>query len=256
MSDELVVIGPDGMEHDLAWLQANYGTGLHVVRADAPCWRLQQVIIDTSGDVNLKAWVHDANGLPRAGVSVTYAFPSLENPSPDLPDIPLVFITRGGGRGVLNKNVSGGDGLVSFQIWDESWIKNQVGPYQVWVLSTSMPSDIFVGAGWLGGTNHHGPVQFVFRQVSAASPTDYKTLEDALRGEAEAHDVLRINPGAALCKSGDLLALWPTSNEFIFTFDGTQYVAQRFRNPGNDDVYVLYCVVGQYHPVERIMYRP
>jgi hypothetical protein len=30
MSDELIVIGPDGLEHDLAWLQANYGTGLHV----------------------------------------------------------------------------------------------------------------------------------------------------------------------------------------------------------------------------------
>lgn len=155
------------MEHDLPWLQAQYGSGLHVVAADPPCWKLKYIIIDTSGETNLKMWVHDFDGMPKAGVATTYAYPSLESPNEDLPDIPLAFITRGGGKGVQNKNVAGGDGLVSFQIGSQSWIKNGVGPYQAWVLSTQLPSDIFVGAGWLGGTNHHGPVQFVFQQVSA-----------------------------------------------------------------------------------------
>ena len=74
---------------------------------------------------------------------------------------------------------------------------------------------------------------------------EYATLREALIGEAEKHDVLSVNPDAALAKAADSdPGLWPTSNEFEFTFDGINYVAQRFRYPYNNVVAVLYCVKG------------
>jgi hypothetical protein len=82
-------------------------------------------------------------------------------------------------------------------------------------------------------------------------PDDYITLEQAVKGEAEKNDVLRINPKAALCKAGGALGLWPTSNEFTYTFDGVSYTEQRFRNWRNDIVTALYFVTGKWDKLYR-----
>jgi len=120
-------------------------------------------------------------------------------------------------------------------------------------------SDVIWGYGLPDHRHVSGHVVFKERAGAVTPPVEppnYATLAAALRGEAEAHDVLAVNPAAALCKYGARLGLWPTSNEFTFTFGGVNYVAQRFRDPGNDDVHVLSCVVGQYGVIGRLTYRP
>ena len=76
----------------------------------------------------------------------------------------------------------------------------------------------------------------------------------ALRDMAEATDLLRINPEAALCKTGAERNLWPTGNEFQMALDGTEYVAQRFRDPRSNSIYVLYCIKDHYDRVMTLSY--
>jgi hypothetical protein len=84
--------------------------------------------------------------------------------------------------------------------------------------------------------------------------SDKGLLEGALYTAAEAADVLQINPKAALCKAGKARGLWPTSNEFPLTVEGVKYIAQRFRDPDRDDVWVLYCVDGEWGNVRAFRY--
>ncbi len=80
------------------------------------------------------------------------------------------------------------------------------------------------------------------------------SFEDALRAAAEAHDVLPIYADAALAKAGFAAGLWPTSDEFEFTYAGAAYVAQRFRVPHSAAVRVLYCVKGAWDTIMALSY--
>jgi hypothetical protein len=83
---------------------------------------------------------------------------------------------------------------------------------------------------------------------------EYATLEDALEGEAEKHDVLSINPDSAFCKVARTMGIWPTSNEFDFVFEGDSYRVQRFRDSANDDIWALYCINADWSRVYRYKY--
>jgi hypothetical protein len=83
-------------------------------------------------------------------------------------------------------------------------------------------------------------------------PPTGATLEATIKITAEANDVLRINPDAALCQYGAINGLWPTSNEFAVTFGGQGYTAQRFRDPYSNAVTVFYCVTGQWDKIKGL----
>jgi len=171
------VIDGDGSSHDLAWLQQNYGAGIRVLYAEPPCFQLVKIMIDVSDNVSLNLWVQQENGQPQVGQPCTYSYPApgqsdpTVRSSPDLPAIPASVKSRWCATGVQNKNLTDGSGFVSFQIGSSSWISNGRGPYAVWVMSPSVASDCFDGAGWKALTNHHGPTQLVFRYVPAAVVT-------------------------------------------------------------------------------------
>ena len=113
-------------------------------------------------------------------------------------------------------------------------------------------SDHIWGYGLPGGRHISGLVAFKERDA-AAPPVDpnYPTLAASVKGEAERNDVLRVNPAAALCRAGAAAGLWPTSNEYAWTYAGVSYTGQRFRNPANDAVTAFYCVTGQWDKVMR-----
>ena len=87
-------------------------------------------------------------------------------------------------------------------------------------------------------------------------PEPVGDLAATLRAAAEAGDVLRVNPHAALCRAGAARGLWPTSNEFAVGLAGLTYIGQRFRDPANDQVYVLYCLAGAWNAVYELQYQP
>jgi hypothetical protein len=94
-------------------------------------------------------------------------------------------------------------------------------------------------------------IDFAWKRVV----NSYSSLNDALKVEARVRDLLAVNPAAALCREGWKRGIWPTSNEFDISYNGTVYRAQRFRDPGSDRVYVLYCKVGDWGNVQELSWQ-
>lgn len=91
-----------------------------------------------------------------------------------------------------------------------------------------------------GGTQIVHPWAFLTTQL---------TFGQALKAAAEAHDVISVNPDAALMKEGRRKNLLYTSNEFPFSFNGINYVCQRFMEPFSNVVTILFCITGQWEKV-------
>lgn len=169
-NDKLEVFTPHNGTQDLAWLQAHYGAGIQLLRsAQKSAFRLRKINIMTSGDTVIRIWAFNKNGQPAVGQPVTYTYYRLDGTNPDLPAITGV-VDKWASRGVQNKNRVDGTGKVEFQIGSDSWIKNGTGPYAAFVLSPSIGSDCLNGIGWLGGTNHEGPVELFFYEESGDEP--------------------------------------------------------------------------------------
>jgi len=114
-------------------------------------------------------------------------------------------------------------------------------------------SDHIWGYGLPDARHICGYVAFMKRSAVVVPPVDptYPDLAASVKGEAEKHDILSINPNAALCKAGAAAGLWPTSNEYAWTYAGVNYTGQRFRNPKNDSVSAFYCQTGDWSNVKR-----
>ncbi len=120
----LEVINRDGTKHDLAWLQANYGSGLVYHQAPDgmyPRFELRQVFI-TEGSTVLRFTVICADGTACVGQPVAYSFPTIGSPSSDLPAVPAGadkahWITR---ACIERCDPRGGH---EFQIGKDSWTK-------------------------------------------------------------------------------------------------------------------------------------
>jgi len=107
-----------------------------------------------------------------------------------------------------------------------------------------------IDSGWHYIELDHQEMKMEFRWT----PIQYASLPEALHDEAEKNDLLAVNPNAALCKAGAARGLWPTSNEFDLNYEGVAYRAQRFRNPKNDVITVLFCVVGDWANIASMDY--
>jgi hypothetical protein len=161
-NDMTKVYDVGGAERDLAWLAANYD-GCHPeyvkdkmnVSGYSHTFRLVAIYC-TEGPATAKGEIRDANGQPKSGNFVVLSWPSLANPSGDLPDLtgsgaPYVWTARGVAQ------ATDGGGMTGFGLGQA------YGPlYQMWVLSPSTPSDCLVATGMKGGTVHRGPLHAVF----------------------------------------------------------------------------------------------
>jgi hypothetical protein len=141
------------------------------------------------------------------------------------------------------------DGTENLPVWN--YYNPAAGETGSWSGATVGRSDVLEGVD-LPYKNHIST--FVVLQESDAAiepPPTYPTFEASVKGEAERNDVLSVNPHAALCKAGAAAGLWPTSNEYAWTYAGVNYTGQRFRNPANDAVTAFYCVTGQWSKIMR-----
>ena len=118
------------------------------------------------GPQTLMVSLQDENGAPHSGQPVVLSWPSLAEPSQDMPVIPTGSKSCYTSRGVIQRTENGCTG---FGLGGGSYISNPAvgGPYSVFVLSPSTYSDCLTGTGWLGGTNHMGPCRLTFRIVAA-----------------------------------------------------------------------------------------
>jgi hypothetical protein len=162
---EPVVLDLNGVIRDWAWLRAKYGNVTYLEATQYPKFRLIKVE-EMEGPAIMMVTLFDEAGVPYSGQSVALSWPSLAQPSADLPVIPAGSKSCYTGRGVIQKTENGCTG---FGLGGGSYISNPAagGPYSVFVLSPSTYSDCLTGTGWLGGTNHMGPCRLTFQSVPA-----------------------------------------------------------------------------------------
>lgn len=171
-----IILFPDGSKGDMQRLHAEgWGESTQCYKASyAPGqehWELYMVQIRVDGITNLDVYTADQNGMPIPGQPVTYSYPNLEAPSPGLPLLPAWSASKWTTRGVINKWTTDGSGRASFQQGNEVWCKNGFCPLSSFVVSQA-PSDAWVYFGWMGGTEHHGPMILFFRLIpGSATPT-------------------------------------------------------------------------------------
>ena len=206
-------------------------------RPDSPyqCVTAQLVTeADAQNNTVVTVEVFDSPGI-RAAIQPKMIWPYGGPPAADSP--------AGPGNPKNEFNIGGGPyspptiGPLGFAVFDSTG--KEVGD-RMW--GYGLPYNRHVG----------GYVAFMKRSV-VVPPIDptYPTFAASVRGEAERHDVLSVNPTAALCKAGAAAGLWPTSNEYAWTYVGVSYTGQRFRNPANDAVTAFYCVTGDWGNIKR-----
>ena len=160
-----VVLDLNGTMRDWAWLRAKYGNVSYLEAAGYPKFQLIKVE-EMEGPQTMMVSLQDENGAPHSGQPVVLSWPSLLQPSQDLPVIPAGSKSCYTFRGVIQRTENGCTG---FGLGGGSYISDPAtgGPYSVFVLSPSTYSDCLTGTGWLGGTNHMGPCRLTFRIVAA-----------------------------------------------------------------------------------------
>lgn len=236
-----------GQERTLDWLRSTFGARV-VPGPVGKRFVLAEVRV-TEGPASCVVRVQEGD-RPLASHAVAFSWPDAPHDL-TVPEA-AAFKTRYKTRAAVQWTDA--QGYTGFGLGGGSYIQNiaEGGPHAVWVLHHEYYSDALDGIGMLGGTDHVGPLRLVF---ALADPTPApQSLAEALRLAAELNDRLAVNPNAALCKAGRARNLWPTSDEFPVSFGGVNYVAQRFRDPRNDRVYVLYCVKDQWGTVYTLEY--
>lgn len=198
-TSDVAVYDTGGVKRDSPWLLSKYGRV--EIKESSQKHRYKLVRIEeTVGPAILKVRVLDKSGAP-ASVMVVETYPDLGAPSGDLQDL-----TRGdkaldqwSNRGV--PQFTDGSGYTGFGLGADSWIKSFSvgGPYHVWLFHTAIGSDCISWLGWLGGTDHMGPMSLVFQEVedtgsvtppppSGGDETDLTEIESIL---AEVRDLLK-----------------------------------------------------------------
>lgn len=225
----------DGTERSIDWLREAWD-GCEVLPAHVPAsvteyWHLVSVYC-TSGPAVLKAEVRRTATISADNQPVVATWPNLTNPSPDIPTLPDNQ-HNWAQRGATQRTE--GSGVTGFGLG------TTFGPfYHVWVLS-SVPSDCLSKAGMKGGTDHHGPLHGVW-VLTPVAPI-YATLDDALHGEAQSHQLIQFNPLAALQMRADADGFTINSPEFDLVFGGVTYRAQRAEHQASGVVRCYYVQV-------------
>ena len=118
-------------------------------------WRLLRVD-ETEGPAVLKVITLGPDGNPMKAVAA-YSWQSGQYSAAELckthyrPQVELQWTEENGVTGF---------GIGSGSYYDPARNK---GPHAVWICDSDAPSDVFDGAGMISGTNHRGPLSFVFQ---------------------------------------------------------------------------------------------
>ena len=152
----------NGTLRTAAWLWEKYGSGVGLfLQAAAPrAFRLIEVR-ESQGPTVMAVTVRNAQGGPWSGfVADSWPDPTLRSTEG--------AVSRWEDKALAE--MTDVRGVREFGFGPGSVIKGDAGPHTLWVLSPSTASDGIKGIGWLGGTNHHGPLQFVFQLMGEVEP--------------------------------------------------------------------------------------
>ena len=175
MSDKPVILDKDGNQRDWAWLQEQYGNVRLLAAVGYPRFKLVK-IQETEGPQLFQVDLLNQHGIPHTGQPVCLSWPSLANPSFDIPEIGEGSKSMYAPRGIVQWTENGTTG---FGLGRDSYTKDYAvgGPYSAWVLSPSTYSDCLTGVGWQtrpAYSNHKGPCRLTFQIVEAPAIETYQ----------------------------------------------------------------------------------
>lgn len=159
----ITVYGHDGLIHDLDWLRKKYGNFLIKEAPPGPAYRIVALHEKLDAASTTVVTVSHAGDRPLSDISIAWYWP-------DAPHDP----NCGPANGVLanmlpNRCVFGttnGNGDVGFGMGGGAYYwpdKGQIGPHAVWVYGTDVQSDVILGLGMVGATNHnHFDIEFAW----------------------------------------------------------------------------------------------
>lgn len=196
---------------------------------------------DGGADHNIQVCVQGASGERLAGAGAVFTSDGAANLQPPGSSVVLRSTEQHGWCNIpIFGNDPDGNGSTCYP--------PAQGPWSVARLSAIGASDVVVGIGlpW----NWHVSTFVVYQATKWSDlQSTYATLEAALQGEAQRNQLIRFNKSAALQKVIFADGYTPNSNEFVLSFDGVDYVAQRAEHLDTGEVRVYNCVVGQYDQV-------
>ena len=165
-----VVLDLNGTVRDWAWLRAKYGNITYLEAAGYPKFQLIKVE-EMEGPQTLIVNTEAENGSPHSGQPVVLSWPSLAQPSQDLPVIPAGSQSCYTSRGVIQKSENGctgfglgGGGYSVIRLW-----VGRTACSCYFALDVLRLSD---GHGLAGRPNHMGPCRLTFRIVPAGVTPD------------------------------------------------------------------------------------
>jgi hypothetical protein len=153
---EPAVFDVQGNRRDMAWLKGKYKCEF----LDAGnVQKFALVRIDEQRDlVSIFVTVLNESGAPQVlqPVANHWPDPGLTDLTQD-PRLKTLWKHR---ANVVHTDVRG---VAEWNFGGGSVIKEQGGPHWLWVLSLTFPSDGLAQVGWLGSTNHWGPLRLTFQ---------------------------------------------------------------------------------------------
>jgi len=231
-----------------------------------PLYRIKQVFTTRDGSWepsdkpgSIDQWAvnewHSGRDWSGSGGTQNFFIKVLDKSGKPLAGKGLFFWQKGKSAAqATDTKTTGPDGCENLPVWN--FYDPSKGETGGWSGTTVGRADVLTGVDLPG--DWHVSTFAVLQETDAVivppvDPGDEAAFRAEVRAQAEVHDVLSINPHAALCRAGAAAGLWPTSNEYTYqsVVDGKSYTGQRFRNPANDTVTALYCVTGQWATVLR-----
>ncbi|MFH1438290.1 MAG: hypothetical protein ABIJ56_21455 [Pseudomonadota bacterium] len=150
------VFDMEGVERDLAWLAAEYGSQFQRADMERICvpggvYRLTE-FREREGPSNIDVTVFDEGGSPIASLPVAFYWPDAPETSREDEWYPVKF------TGITND-----EGRVGFALGGGSYHgPGEGGPHAIWVSDETYPGDLADRLGMLVGTNHrHLDLTFV-----------------------------------------------------------------------------------------------
>lgn len=175
---EVKVYDINGNEQDWNWMVSRYGNVKHLESPSYPKFALKEVRC-TIGPAIIKVEVQDTDGKPKVNQPVGNYWPNQELGG-YVKTISASQVKQTFGKPSACIQNTDSNGLTGYGIYVDSYIKDKVegGPHTLWVLSPSVSSDGISGVGMLGGTEHEGPLNPVFKLVNSAPINDPDTDND------------------------------------------------------------------------------
>lgn len=154
-----------GNRQDWDWLTQKYPGVRYVLDTEHPRRFALTAVRETVGPAAVIVRVYGATGAPSQN-HVGFYWPGPEEPLSTAGALarhqPYV--------GAIQQTDA--EGHTGFGFGGGSVIKNGKGPHWAWVLSPKAGSDALADFGWLGGTDHAGPLSMDFTLVETPPPPE------------------------------------------------------------------------------------